>query len=291
MGDNFYLVLLLRGSDCLPLRNSTVASAMYAAMKKLPLLLAGLSLTLACQDATRRQQQGRQYVFDEARLLTNGQKQQLHGQLERYEAENGLQCVLYAVPSLGLQTIDDLSKDKAAELPAGQHGINNVAIIYVARDERQVKIDIGRGLEWQVPDSVSAAILAGMIPLLREDRYYEALQQGFEQIYRLSRGVSWQVAYPSTQAALAAGDSALGRIVRFKGRGLPRTFDFMAVNAQFDERFFVLVQSDEGDTVGVAFTYYQLDPVEHSLRSGEADDWYARIVFSDPLEVQLLGIE
>jgi uncharacterized protein len=113
------------------------------------------------------------YVTDEAGLLTPQQIASLTRALVDYERRTSNQLVVLTVKSLEGQDIESYSMAVAEAWKPGQKGKDNGAILIIAPNERQVRIEVGYGLEGVLTDAKSAEIIRNTIaPHFRSGDYY-----------------------------------------------------------------------------------------------------------------------
>ena len=120
------------------------------------------------------------------RALTPTEKLRLRHLVEAVERETGAE-----IATLVLRHVDDLEGFATAyfnHLGVGKRERHDGVLILVAVDRRQVRIEVGRGLE----DAISAAAAARIItevmaPELRAGRYGEGLLRGVAAIATLIR--------------------------------------------------------------------------------------------------------
>lgn len=71
----------------------------------------------------------------------------------------------------------------------GQKGVDNGVILLVARDERKVRIEVGRGLEGKLTDLVSGRIVRDRIaPSFRAGDFDSGVRNGVSAIVEVTRG-------------------------------------------------------------------------------------------------------
>ena len=230
-------------------------------------------------------------IADEAGLLSPAEARRLQDSLVAYHAATGVAYFVVTLPSLGGRAIEAVALERGAEMPTGSPGLNNSAGIYLAPQERAIKIEAGRGLEWQVPDSLSYALLDQIRPALGEGAYADAFHQAFRVIHTQVRQVPWQVAFTSLADRQAAGAAAAGQILRLDARALPRDFGAGYMDDQFDPELYLDLVTPAGDTLRTRFTRYMLDPVDLVLASDRLAGWYLRVPVRGDTGFHLLGIE
>lgn len=108
-------------------------------------------------------------VVDEADLLTPPQEQQLDAASEALEREVGPQFVIVTVPTLHGYPILEYSVDLGRHWGIGSRERNDGLLLVVAPNERQVRIEVGYGLERRVTDPYASRVIQDRIlPRFRE---------------------------------------------------------------------------------------------------------------------------
>lgn len=119
-------------------------------------------------------------------LLSRDEKARLRHLVETLERETGAEIAAVMVPH-----VDDLEKFATAyfnHVGIGKREHNNGVLILVVVDRRQVRIEVGHGLEAVVPQDAARRVIAEvMAPQFREGRYGEGLIRGAEAIADLIR--------------------------------------------------------------------------------------------------------
>jgi uncharacterized protein len=113
------------------------------------------------------------YMTDEAGLLTPEQIASLNRVLSDYEQRTSNQIVVLTVKSLEGQDIESYSIAVAEAWKAGQKHKDNGAILLIAPNEKQVRIEVGYGLEGVLTDAKSAQIIRNIfVPRFQAKDYY-----------------------------------------------------------------------------------------------------------------------
>lgn len=111
--------------------------------------------------------QGR--VNDYAGLISAQAVQEADRRLAELERSDSTQVVVLTVPSLEGESIEGFSIRVAESWRIGQKGLDNGAILIIAKQERKIRIEVGRGLEGKLTDLQSGRIIRDEIaPRLRQ---------------------------------------------------------------------------------------------------------------------------
>lgn len=94
-------------------------------------------------------------VTDDAKVLSDAQKQQIAARLADFERLTGHQMVVVTTPSLGGQDIALYATNLANKRGIGRRGVDDGILLLVAPNERKVRIAVGRGLESILSDTAA----------------------------------------------------------------------------------------------------------------------------------------
>jgi uncharacterized protein len=126
-------------------------------------------------------------VIDEAQVLTPLQQQSLEREIALYLPQVQLQ--VWIIEDLQNETIESLSIRAVDSWRLGNEKKDNGILILVAVNDRKLRIEVGQGLEGQIPDVLAARIIDKIMkPLLREGDYYGAVVLAARKIYELAGG-------------------------------------------------------------------------------------------------------
>jgi uncharacterized protein len=124
------------------------------------------------------------WVTDRADFLDASEEQALEDLLESYRAGSGQEIALLTVPDLAGRTIEEFALGVARAWKIGDRETSAGALLVVARAERELRIEVGRGLEGTLTDSVAGRIIRDVIvPEFRSERYASGLRLGVEAIH------------------------------------------------------------------------------------------------------------
>jgi uncharacterized protein len=123
------------------------------------------------------------WVTDRAGLLSAGEEHALEKHLEALNASPERDVALLILPDLGGRPIEEVALDTARAWKIGDAKTSAGALLLVAVAERELRIEVGRGLEGELTDALAGRIVRDVIvPELRAERPYEALRRGLDAI-------------------------------------------------------------------------------------------------------------
>lgn len=122
-------------------------------------------------------------VSDFAGMISAGERAQLENKLVVFEKETGHEISVVTVPNLGGDTIENYAEELFKEWGIGKKNSDNGVLLLVSRDDREMRIEVGYGLEGALTDTESKWILDGSItPYFKEGQYYAGLDAGVSKI-------------------------------------------------------------------------------------------------------------
>ena len=101
----------------------------------------------------------RGYVNDYAGMISPAAKTRIETELRNFERSDSTQVFILTIPSLQGETLEDFSIKVAESWKAGQKGRDNGVIVLVAKAERKIRIEVGRGLEGRLTDLTAGQIV------------------------------------------------------------------------------------------------------------------------------------
>ncbi len=128
-------------------------------------------------------------ITDLTGSLTARDKETLDQSLRALETDKGAQIAIVILESTLPETIEQTSIRVADQWKMGRKGIDDGVIVIIAKQDRTLRIEVGRGLEGVIPDAIAKRIIAeDMAPLLQEGNMAGALQKGVGSLSRLIQG-------------------------------------------------------------------------------------------------------
>lgn len=170
-------------------------------------ILAALFLTsvVAAQSLDLPALTGR--VVDEADILPADAEAALDGQLAAEEERTTNQVVVATVPSLQGVDIETFAVELFRAWEIGQAASDNGALLLVAPEEQEVRIEVGYGLEGTLTDAVSASIIRHeILPSFRDGDLTGGVQAGVAAVISALGG---EYAVPATATGVTEGGDGL----------------------------------------------------------------------------------
>ncbi len=128
-------------------------------------------------------------VTDLTGTLTTQEKAQLETRLAEFEARKGAQIAVLIVPTTKPEEIEQYSIRVVDAWKLGREKPDDGALLLVAKEDRSLRIEVGRGLEGALTDLVSKRIIADTItPFFRQGDFAGGINAGVEQMIRVVDG-------------------------------------------------------------------------------------------------------
>jgi len=130
-----------------------------------------------------------EYVTDNTGTLTAEQSLSLRKKLRGFYDSTSTQIVVYMIPSLNGEPIEEVALNIAVKNKIGRKGSNNGVLLLIAKNDRKLRIEVGYGLEGALTDALSKLIIKNEIsPSFKTGDYYTGIEKGVNAIISAVRG-------------------------------------------------------------------------------------------------------
>lgn len=128
-------------------------------------------------------------VTDLTGTLSAGERTALEETLAAFEQRKGSQIAVLIVPTTSPETVEQYALRVAESWKLGRKGVDDGALLLVAKDDRTLRIEVGYGLEGVIPDAVAKRIISEIVvPRFRAGDFAAGIRAGVEQMIRLVDG-------------------------------------------------------------------------------------------------------
>jgi len=128
-------------------------------------------------------------VIDNTASLSAAQLAALEAKLKAFEASKGSQVVVLLVPGTAPEDIASYANRVANEWKIGRRNVGDGVLLIVAKDERQLRIEVAKTLEGAIPDLAAKRIIEQAItPLFKQGDYAGGIDAGVTRIFALITG-------------------------------------------------------------------------------------------------------
>lgn len=129
------------------------------------------------------------WVTDLAGLLDEQQESSLEALMESYKRGSNQDIVLLTVPSLEGGSLEKFALEVAREWKLGSQERNDGALLLVSRDDRKMRIEVGRGLEGELTDATCGRIIRDIIaPEFKQGNFAKGIRDGIQTMHAVAGG-------------------------------------------------------------------------------------------------------
>lgn len=128
-------------------------------------------------------------VTDLTGTLTPEQRQNLEQKLAAFEAKKGSQIALLIVPSVKPEAIEQYSLRVVEAWQLGRKKVDDGVLFLIAKNDREMRLEVGYGLEGALPDIAAKRIIAEIVtPYFQQGDFYGGINAGIVRIIRVIEG-------------------------------------------------------------------------------------------------------
>ena len=138
-------------------------------------------------------------VTDLTGTLSSAEQAALEQKLAAFEARKGSQVAVLILPTTRPEAIEQYSLRVVDAWKLGRKGVDDGALLIIAKDDRELRIEVGYGLEGVLTDAVSRRIIdETIVPSLRQGDFYRGIDAGVDRMLGVIDGeplpepVRWQ---------------------------------------------------------------------------------------------------
>jgi uncharacterized protein len=122
-------------------------------------------------------------VVDEAQLLSAGESAQISNLLRKVYETGKAQIQVLIVKNLDGEPVEQASIKVTDQWKLGGKKSDNGILFLIAVEDKKIRIEVGQGLEGDLPDIYASRIVRQVVsPLFKQGRYAEGIAQGVLQI-------------------------------------------------------------------------------------------------------------
>ena len=130
-------------------------------------------------------------VVDRTGTLSDSQRRQLDERLLAFEKQKGSQIAVLLVPTVRPENIAAYSLRVVEKWKLGRRGVDDGALLLIAKNDREVRIEVGYGLEGGLSDAVAKRIIEERItPRFRSGDFYGGIDAGVTAMVGVVAGES-----------------------------------------------------------------------------------------------------
>lgn len=128
------------------------------------------------------------YVTDVTGTLSAADQEALNARLATFDKQTSTQIVVVVLSTLHGEPLEEASRRIVIQNRIGQKGRDNGVLLLVVRDERKIRIEVGRGLEGVLTDALSSQIIRKeIVPHFRAQDYPGGIAAGVDAVMAATR--------------------------------------------------------------------------------------------------------
>ena len=121
-------------------------------------------------------------VVDQAGLLSPQDKAQLTNALVAIKQQTGNEIAVLTIPSLDGESLEGYSLKVAEKWKLGSKEKDNGVLFLIAINDRKMRIEVGQGLEGDLPDARAGQIIRAIGPYFKRGEYKTGIVLGVSHI-------------------------------------------------------------------------------------------------------------
>lgn len=123
------------------------------------------------------------WATDLTNTLSPSELNSLNIRLKSYEDTTSNQIVVLLIPSLENYPIEMLAEETATKNKIGTEKNDNGILLIIAKEDRELRLEVGYGLEGAFPDAIASSIIRNVIrPRFKDNDYYLGINEGINSI-------------------------------------------------------------------------------------------------------------
>lgn len=129
------------------------------------------------------------HVNDFAQMLNSGERQQLEQKLRNYRDTTTTVIAIATLETLNGISIEETATTLFNNWKMWEGNKDNGLLILIAENEREMRIEVGYGLEGAIPDVMAGRIVREILtPNFKRSNYYDGLDHATSAIMQLASG-------------------------------------------------------------------------------------------------------
>jgi len=129
------------------------------------------------------------WATDFTGTLSQTELQSLNARLKSFQDTTSNQIVVLMISSLENYPIEMLAEETATKNKIGTGKNDNGILLLIAKDDRELRLEVGYGLEGAVPDAIASSIIRNEIrPKFKDGDYYLGINDGVSALIKAIGG-------------------------------------------------------------------------------------------------------
>ncbi len=122
-------------------------------------------------------------VTDDANVFSETELLFMRNKLSAFEEETTNQIVVLTINDLKGETIESYAYEVFNKNELGREDVDNGVLILFSKNDREVRIEVGMGLESYITDALASRVIRNtMVPRFKEEKYFKGIDVATDQI-------------------------------------------------------------------------------------------------------------
>lgn len=151
------------------------------------------------------------YVYDQGNFLSDDVESQVNSFLVELEKQTTIEFAVITIPTLNDLTIEQYAVKLGNKLGIGKADKDNGILLLISKEDTKVRLEIGKGLQGILTDSVSGRILDQFfVPFRDEDNYDDATSKTVQAVINaLSASEEYEISIKGIDTEIVAKEIPL----------------------------------------------------------------------------------
>lgn len=120
-------------------------------------------------------------VTDSGEMLSDREEQEVTEMLYSINRQTGIEYLVYTIKSLNGEDIETCANRLFRTAGLGDKEKDNGLLLLISYDDRKFRLEVGYGLEGDIPDTQAANIINTMTPYFKEGNYGDGVKAAVKQ--------------------------------------------------------------------------------------------------------------
>jgi uncharacterized membrane protein len=237
-------------------------------------LFVHICLFCSCNGNISSVDQERKLLYDNFRLFTKEEQDSLLGRIKQIESSTKNEIVVFVDDYLGEKDAYQRGKETFDSLRIGKASFNNGVLIFISPANQEIYLLVGYGLEWQISNLEAKEIIDVIIKCFSNQRYFEGVLLGINQVCDKTSSMSWDVKYQGLKKIVKSEGKKVGDIAIIESK---------SIKCNTDE-----CQIIDGENIFQLNTTENMLPLIYMLP--KSSKTVVRISNIEPLSFNLIGV-
>lgn len=158
-------------------------------------------------------------VVDSGEMLSDQEEREISEILYSINRQTGIEYLVYTIKSLNGEDIETCANRLFRTTGLGDKEKDNGLLLLISYDDRKFRLEVGYGLEGDIPDTQAANIINTMTPYFKESNYGDGVKAAVKQT-AVTLNSSGNYTISEDWAAQAASNNEANQTASLIGAGL-----------------------------------------------------------------------